>query len=722
MDFSRDSEPTTLERVASQIISSGPYNEHLDKYSLETQKSPRRAGYGRLASAWWQEIISFLFATVLFVVITIILAKYNGQEQPESKYSLNLSTLVAILSTLMRASLVVVVEEVIGQLKWLWFKTSRPLRHLSDFDQAARSPLGSLLLPFRIRRLNLALLGALIFVLSLAIGPFTQQAIKDVSCEKDLLIDELGTSNSSRSTAHIPIAHQVLGSSATRYGAGLWSMTADVKGAIVNGLSNPTGDFSAVTPLCGTGNCTFHEYSSAGMCSKCTDVTSLITEVLFNQTDSDSSVPFSNLTLPNGLSIGNMTSDQPSQWLNISTDTDLEWAQILDPSMLTALSASIYNFTLLQITYANCTITINSTNEYGAASYNYDCPQRGKRFSSGWKNYGFLATSCALFPCVKTYHSDVTNGILDERVLDELPLLQDPSQPASDTPDQVAFNSPCLVDGQRYDLTNISKVPSQHRSFNTTNINGDDVTVPSECFYSVSGIWSRALSLFLGATLAGFCYLPDFFSQTATADPWWLQELFNYGNATFGSVETSVDAIATAVTNKIRTFGSNWDGSQGFATGSSTRTAICTQVNWPWLAFPAILLALTLSLIIAIALRTMLGHDDSPIWKSSPLPLIFASKGPFPVKSGGELEDLDDAAAETMVKLEHIGDDWQFAQTNGATSSGFEADNSDTASEIPSERHVHHHHHDWRGPSTSTFLTSTPTPRIYLSKTPEEGM
>lgn len=290
-------------------------------------------------------------------------------------------------------------------------------------------------------------------------------------------------------------------------------MTADVKGAIVNGLSNPTGDFSAVTPLCGTGNCTFHEYSSAGMCSKCTDVTSLITEVLFNQTDSDSSVPFSNLTLPNGLSIGNMTSDQPSQWLNISTDTDLEWAQILDPAMLTALSASIYNFTLLQITYANCTITINSTNEYGAASYNYNCPQRGKRFSSGWKNYAFLATSCALFPCVKTYHSDVTNGILDERVLNELPLLQDPSQPASDTPDQVAFNSPCLVDGQRYDLTNISKVPSQHRSFNTTNIDGNDVTVPSECFYSVSGIWSRALSLFLGATLAGFCYLPGEYCQ-----------------------------------------------------------------------------------------------------------------------------------------------------------------------------------------------------------------
>jgi hypothetical protein len=40
--------------------------------------------------------------------------------------------------------------------------------------------------------------------------------------------------------------------------------------------------------------------------------------------------------------------------------------------------------------------------------------------------------------------------------------------------------------------------------------------------------------------------------QSATADAWWLQELFNGGNATFGSMERSVDAITTAITNKVR--------------------------------------------------------------------------------------------------------------------------------------------------------------------------
>lgn len=351
-------------------------------------------------------------------------------------------------------------------------------------------------------------------MLSLAIGPFTQQAIKNVPCEKDVPIDIPETSSSSRPSAQIPVAHQVLGISATRYGAGLFSMSADVKGAIVNGLSDPNGNLSAVSASCGSGNCTFPEYSSAGVCSKCADVTSLITEVLFNQTNSGSPVLYSNLTLPNGLSIGGSPSDQPSQWLNISTDRSLGWAQISDSAMLAGLSASIYNFTLLQITDANCSITINSTNQFGTVYYNYDCPQHGKTFSPGWKNYGFLATSCALYPCAKTYHSKVTNGILDEQVSAETPLVKDTSKAASALPDQVGFNSPCVVDGRYYDLANISKVPSQHRSFNTTGISGKNMTVPSECYYSVSGVWSRALTLFLGTTLAGFCVLPSEYCQS----------------------------------------------------------------------------------------------------------------------------------------------------------------------------------------------------------------
>lgn len=106
-----DTEPKTSGKVTSQSVSGGSFNGFTSAKPLRQQTGPRRAGYGRLAVAWWQEIVSFLFAAAFFVAIAIILAKYNGQEQPNWKYSLNLSTLVAILSTLLRTSLVVVVEE-----------------------------------------------------------------------------------------------------------------------------------------------------------------------------------------------------------------------------------------------------------------------------------------------------------------------------------------------------------------------------------------------------------------------------------------------------------------------------------------------------------------------------------------------------------------------------------------------------------------------------------
>jgi hypothetical protein len=185
--------------------------------------------------------------------------------------------------------------------------------------------------------------------------------------------------------------------------------------------------------------------------------------------------------------------------------------------MLAGLPASIYNFTLFQITDANCTIKVNeTTSDENTTRYIYDCPQHGKNFTSGWKNYGFQATACTLFPCVKNYRARVTNGILDEQVVSETPLLPDLNQEPTAFYDQTGFNTPCVIDGQQYDLSNVSKVPTQNRNFNTTLTNGKNITVPSECYYTMDGIWMRALSLFLSNTLFGACYFPGKFRSKAS--------------------------------------------------------------------------------------------------------------------------------------------------------------------------------------------------------------
>ncbi len=49
----------------------------------------------------------------------------------------------------------------------------------------------------------------------------------------------------------------------------------------------------------------------------------------------------------------------------------------------------------------------------------------------------------------------------------------------------------------------------------------------------------------------------------------------------------------------------------------------CLSVRWAWLAFPSILVLLTMIFFIAIIIDTRPMGKRAPIWKSSPLALIF---------------------------------------------------------------------------------------------------
>jgi hypothetical protein len=87
-------------------------NDPLEKtYLINAQQARHSRSRLSLVTVWWAETISLLMAIGAFLAIVTILAVYDNQEQPAWKYSLNLNTLVAILSTLLRASLVVIVEE-----------------------------------------------------------------------------------------------------------------------------------------------------------------------------------------------------------------------------------------------------------------------------------------------------------------------------------------------------------------------------------------------------------------------------------------------------------------------------------------------------------------------------------------------------------------------------------------------------------------------------------
>ncbi|PHH61210.1 hypothetical protein CDD81_691 [Ophiocordyceps australis] len=143
---------------------------------------------------WCFEVASILAAAGIFAAIVAILVKYDGQQLPKRPYNINLNTLIALLTLCLRAALAFTAVEIIGQLKWKWFSDGpRSLANFQTFDEASRGLLGSLklisLLRLSYRGSPLAVIAALTSILSLAISPFTQQAIKTVPCPHVASID-----------------------------------------------------------------------------------------------------------------------------------------------------------------------------------------------------------------------------------------------------------------------------------------------------------------------------------------------------------------------------------------------------------------------------------------------------------------------------------------------------------------------------------------------------
>lgn len=81
-------------------------------------QAPKGANIFKL---WKWEIVNCVLAIGMLASIFGILKRYNGQRIPDWGTTINLSTLVALLATLLRVFLVYVVAEIIGQAKWKYF-------------------------------------------------------------------------------------------------------------------------------------------------------------------------------------------------------------------------------------------------------------------------------------------------------------------------------------------------------------------------------------------------------------------------------------------------------------------------------------------------------------------------------------------------------------------------------------------------------------------------
>ncbi|KAH7391646.1 hypothetical protein BKA64DRAFT_747158 [Cadophora sp. MPI-SDFR-AT-0126] len=221
---------------------------------------------------WKWELLSLVGTTMSLVAIVIVLNHYDGQPSPKWPYEITLNTLVSVFSTLLKALMMMAVAECISQLKWIWFKDPRSLMDLTTFENASRGPWGSAQLLFTLKFHHLAALGALVTIVTIAVDPFVQQAIRFYSC----------TFIETNSLASIPIAQSYAPQQDL-----LSPLEVAMVGAIYDGLLNPSFNGSFVSSKCPTGNCTFPiKYTTFGVCSSCTnlayDINNEFIDVVYN--------------------------------------------------------------------------------------------------------------------------------------------------------------------------------------------------------------------------------------------------------------------------------------------------------------------------------------------------------------------------------------------------------------------------------------------------------
>lgn len=598
--------------------------------------------------SWSWEIGLLIFSVTLLVSVFVILTQQNGKPSqgwtlPQSLESLNLAllrdlslnTLVATLSTFLRASMVAIAASIISQRKWVWYwdRTipARPLRNLQDFEDASRGIWGSLrLLPIVLRHSASALVAALIIILSFAIGPFVQQSvrtvIREVAVEDQVSSLPVTYSMNLTSDYYFRTLDQPMFS--------MYALNSRVKGLIFSTLGNPSTIASMISADCSTGNCDFPSWgnwtptssgrfinaASVGVCNSCLDATTLTTTM---QNDAYPDSNYVKTYLPNGMNISQYWDDGPGAIA--FTSGELSWAAQLYDQETSALS---------RWAFVNVTVL----------SYTLEKLDTVSRLQQG-----AVSMVCSLYPCLQAYSASVRGGKLDETVLQSTPLYPDVGNFSGNGSDAeiywherlltftgsklklAAVQEPCRVEDTIYSGSNISQLDGS----NSTMIRLLDPNaapdyparaIPRRCLFQVEASFSMLLRSFLTDQIfanSACSWHPRQGVSIQCKEKWWLGQFWEEGNATTDTIKTRFGAFADSLTAQIRLGFGREPGSTDHVTGTTLQTVSFTVISWPWLIFPTVMLLVEALVLLGMIVGTWRGREDEMVWKSNLLPFVF---------------------------------------------------------------------------------------------------
>ncbi|EXK78379.1 hypothetical protein FOQG_16944 [Fusarium oxysporum f. sp. raphani 54005] len=238
----------------------------------------------RIIEGWWQEMLCSLVSVVALVILTLTLRKFNNQPLPDWPSGITLNTVLACISTVCRAALLIPVTEGLAQAKWVWFKQPRPLKDFEAFDKASRGLGGSLSLLSHTKGWFVGIIAAFLLSTTIATSTITQFAITYPSRFNQ---------DGSKGGAEAWRLGESWGKDEPDYA--IMNEAAIARGVRrgINNLVTDTIPFRE--PKCASANCRWPEFHTLAIGYEVTNVTHLV-EADVNFHDGNP-----NITLPNGV-------------------------------------------------------------------------------------------------------------------------------------------------------------------------------------------------------------------------------------------------------------------------------------------------------------------------------------------------------------------------------------------------------------------------------------
>ncbi|KAH8805280.1 hypothetical protein F5884DRAFT_798875 [Xylogone sp. PMI_703] len=195
-----------------------------------------------------------------------------------------------------------------------------------------------------------------------------------------------------------------------------------------------------------------------------------------------------------------------------------------------------------------------------------------------------------------------------------------------------------------------------------TNI-PDSFNIVSNSTYGIDWLALSGIRSQLAPILDGTAYMLDIGEYNYSSD--FIEAIYGL-SWTMDSLDEWIVNLATSMTNEIRQDGNtNLTSNPAAAryTGTAYTTEIYVHVRWSWLAFPALMVILAVTFLLASILQSRIRGIQA--WKDDPLALLFMSvderlmeRTVGVVDKNKSLDDLV-GTAEVVLQRKEEGD-WKF--------------------------------------------------------------